>query len=474
VSWPGSVRPASPVGPTIRHTSNPAARSVDKQVVLRGRCATADFRGMNKGMTSSGVALCASLLLHAASAGAAPFVASPVTGFGDQPALAQVAGATLASDGSLAVAGSSDLTNRRRAILALGGASAIGAARGFGPTAGAYDVALAANASGNVALTYSVGHVAYLTTCHAGTCGPTTRVGTSALKPQSAVAVQPGTGRTTVIWRGRSRGGVNRLQWRITTNGMLGRTHTLAEFGDTPKLATDMSGKTVAVWLATGRSSGRQGVRTAARRVGEFVRPTSLTPSPAAALRLVTSDRGSTVAAWLTAPNGIDPQTPSGSVQVATRTPATGFTATRSLGTGSTLALAGSPGGDALIVTDRHTTGSAVVVSASRRLSGGAFETMVDVSPAQFVSDAYGATGAIANGGRALVSWASAADPSAPAPTGVFASIAEGSGGFGAPQQLADARTATLPQPIGAAITPSASLVAWVGPQGGQVARADG
>jgi hypothetical protein len=98
-------------------------------------------------------------------------------------------------------------------------------------------------------------------------------VGTSALKPQSAVAVQPVTGRTLVVWRGRTTKGGNRLKWRITTNGKLGAPHTLGEFGDNPQLATDASGKTVAVWLADRRAK-RQGVRTAARRVGEFLAPT--------------------------------------------------------------------------------------------------------------------------------------------------------------------------------------------------------
>jgi hypothetical protein len=349
----------------------------------------------------------------------------------------------------------------------------VGPARGFGPPAGAYDVAAAADAAGDFALTFSVGHVAYLTRCHAGACGPTARVGTSAAKPQSAVAVQPGTGRTTVIWRGRTRSGAARLQWRITTNGVLGRTHTLGEPGDTPAIATDMSGKTVAVWLAD-RRKGR-GVRSSARRVGEFVRPSTVTPAPAAALRLVSSDRGATVAGWLTAAGGIDPQQPSGAVQVATRTPATAFGVPRTLGTGSTLSLAGSPGGDAIVATDRHVAGSSVVVAASRRVAGGDFGPLVDVSPPQFVSDAFGATGAVADGGRALVSWASGADPADPSsPAGVFDVVAEPSSTFSTPHQLADAQGATLPQPTAAAITATAAVVGWTGPQGARVAWAGG
>jgi hypothetical protein len=69
------------------------------------------------------------------------------------------------------------------------------------------------------------------------------------------------------------------------------------------------------------------------------------------------------------------------------------------------------------------------------------------------------------------VTWAAGVDPSAPAPAGVFASAADPAGAFGAPQLLADVQTATLPQPTAAAINSSSGLVAWAGPQGGQVAR---
>ena len=414
----------------------------------------------------------ASLLVLPASASAAPFApATAVAGFGDQPALAQVGGAALAANGASVVAGTADSAGNRRAVAAFGdAASGPAAARAFGPPSGAYDLALGANASGDVALTFSVGHVAYLTTCHAARCRPTTRVGTSALKPQSAVAVQPVSGRTLVVWRGRTTRGVNRLKWRITTNGKLGAPHTLGEFGDNPQLATDASGKTVAVWLGDRRAK-RQGVRTAARRVGEFLAPTSVTRAPAGALRLVSSDRGTSVAAWLTAPHGIDPEDPAGTVQVATRTRSTSFGRSQALGSGSTLSLAGSPDGHVVLATDRHVAATSVVVSAARRLPGQGFGPLTDVSPAQFVSDAYGAKAAVADGGRALVSWAAGVDPSAPAPAGVFVSVADPAGAFAAPQLLADAQTATLPHPTAAAINSSSGLVAWAGPQGGQVAR---
>jgi hypothetical protein len=205
--------------------------------------------------------------------------------------------------------------------------------------------------------------------------------------------------------------------------------------------------------------------------VGEFLAPTSVTRAPAGALRLVSSDRGASVAAWLTAPNGIDPEDPAGTVQVATRTRSTSFGRSQALGSGSTLALAGSPDGHAVLATDRHVAATSVVVSAARRVPGQGFGPLTDVSPAQFVSDAYGAKAAVADGGRALVTWAAGVDPSAPAPAGVFASVADPAGAFGAPQLLADVQTATLPQPTAAAINSSSGLVAWAGPQGGQVAR---
>jgi hypothetical protein len=279
--------------------------------------------------------------------------------------------------------------------------------------------------------------------------------------------VQPGSGRTIVMWRGHTSRG-NRLQWRITTGDKLGRVHTLGEFGDTPKLATDASGRTVAVWLD--RRSGHRGVRTAARRVGEFMRPTSVTSATAGDLQLSTSDGGSFVAAWLAGPNGRNPEGPAGTVQVSTRTPTTSFGAPTSLGTGSTVSLAGSPDGNAVVAADRHVAGLSVVVSAARRSPGGSFGALTDISPPQFVSDAFGSQAAVADGGRALVSWASGVDPSGPTPTGVFAALAPPSGAFAAPEQLAT--SPMVAQPTGAAVGPTAAVVAWTGPQGAQLARA--
>ena len=170
--------------------------------------------------------------------------------------------------------------------------------------------------------------------------------------------------------------------------------------------------------------------------------------------------------------NGIDPTRPAGTVQVATRTRSTAFGAPRSLGSGSTLSLAGSPDGHALLATDRHVAPTTVVVvAAARRLPGQPFGPFSDLSPAQFISDAFGAQAAVTDGGPALVSWASGVDPSTPAPAGVFAAVSDASGSFGAPQLLADAQIAMLPQPTGAAIAATSALVAWAGPQGAQIAR---
>ena len=97
---------------------------------------------------------------------------------------------------------------------------------------------------------------------------------------------------------------------------------------------------------------------------------------------------------------------------------------------------------------------------------------LLDASPPQFISDVYPATGAAATDGTVLVSWASGRDPSAPSePTGVFANVSDAFGSFGSPQQLADERNATLPQPTGPAMTSSRALVAWTGPLGAQVAQ---
>jgi hypothetical protein len=329
-----------------------------------------------------------------------------------------------------------------------------------------YDTVFAANASGDVATAFAIGRTAYLTICHNGSCEATARVGRGQTKPQPAVAVQAGSGRAIVLWRG-SKHGVSRLQWRITTNGKLGATHTLSKAGDSPRVAIDASGRTVAVWIAD-RRARPQGVRSTTRRSGEFGAPVTVTGAAAGALRLVTSDAGDTVAAWLTGPNSADPEAAAGTVQVATAVRGARFGAPQSLGSGSTVSLAGSPDGHVVLASDRHIDGIGVVVSAARRAPGAAFGALTDIAPAQFVSDAFGATAAVADGGRGLVSWASGTNPTVAQPAGVFAATTNGVGAFGAPQLLAANQTA---RPTGAAVSPTAALVAWTSPLGAVVAR---
>jgi hypothetical protein len=407
-------------------------------------------------------ALALALLLAApAAAQAAVTFGAPATvgGFGNRPAAAQVNAAALSPSGAVTLAGSSDTlsggVDNRRAALSFGAT-----AQGFGPGVGAYGIAFAADASGHSALTWSVGHVAYLTTCVAARCS-TQRAGSSALKPESAVAVQPRTGRTIVLWRGRTHGGVDRLQWRVTTNGRLGSTHTLGEFGDDPQLATDASGKTVAVWLADSRR-GLHGVRTAARQKGEFLKPSTVTETPAADARVATSDDGDTVAAWLSGGEAGNPEGPSGTVQTATRTRTTNFGAPATLGPGSTVSLAEARDGFTAVVTTRPTAGGGTTVAASRRGPRGPFPPLADLATTGFIiSTAYPPAVAVATGGRVLVSWASA---------GIFADVAEPGEPFGPVQRLATSSSANAEQPTGAAISTSRAAVAWAGSGGVQVA----
>ena len=192
--------------------------------------------------------------------------------------------------------------------------------------------------------------------CKKGSCATPVKVGSSALKPDPDVAVQPGNGRLTVIWRGRSKGGSNRLQWRITTGGKLGAVHTLGEFGNDPRLGTDASGKTVAVWTRyVIHPSDAKGLRTAARRVGEFTRPTTLQSGAVFSPQLVTGADGETIVAWLASPT-FDVQSPSAQARVATRTANTGFSAPADVGGADTgtLALDRAPDGHAVLALDRQ------------------------------------------------------------------------------------------------------------------------
>lgn len=255
---------------------------------------------------------------------------------------------------------------RSRAALAFGAPGQVpeGLTR-VGPT-DAYDLDLATNAGGISALTFSVGSRAYLTVCNRGACGATARVGTAADKPESVVAVQPGSGRVTVMWRGQGRSGTRRLRWRITTGGKLGRTHTLGELGDRPRIGTDRSGKTVAIW----QDRKDRSLRTAARRVGEFTRPAQVTSHPVTGQQLAVGAQGLFLAGWISRSTPIDEQSPMGTAQTARRGDGTNFSAPSDHGEATAVGVAVSSVGGALLSV--LGPGGQAPISAATSNAGGA------------------------------------------------------------------------------------------------------
>jgi hypothetical protein len=300
-------------------------------------------------------------------------------------------------------------------------------------------------------------------------------VGISALSPQPDVAVQPGSGRLTVIWRGRGGRGSNRLQWRITTGGKLGAVHTLGEFGNEPQLGTDASGKTVAVWTRYAiHPSDPKGLRTAARRIGEFTPPVTLQAGGVYSPQLVTGAGGETIVAWLTSPT-FDVQSPRAQARVATRRATTGFSAPSDVGgtDTATLALDRAPDGHAVLALDRQLDDTTAIVQASLRVPGRSFAAPKALAAPQFVSTAFGATAAIDDRGVATVAWSSGAlDPASPA--GVFAARSDAKGAFAAPQQLSAAATGASQQHPVVAAAGTLTDIAWVTQRGPVVAQASG
>ena len=373
-----------------------------------------------------------------ATAAAAPFTApTPLAGFGDQPQLAGLSDSAVAVKGASIVAGTRSIANRRQVVAALGAPGQSPATtrplHGTGDITSQPQVAIADN--GAAAVTWSEGHTAFLARCRGGSCGTAVTVGRSALNPEPAVAVEPDSGRITVLWRGRA-GRANRLQWRITTNGRLGRVHSLGELGNDPQLGTDASGKSVAVWSRFPSSSRAPlGLRTAARRVGEFTRPATLATGRVRSPRLATGAGGRTFAAWV-APDGR-------AVLASSRTAGTSFTRPQTLVTGDarTVDVGASPGGRGALAIGRGTDASQVTVAASVAASGGAFSAPVAVSPPQFISDADPARAAITAGGTTTIAWIGQPSAGGQAPAGSFAAIAPPGGAFSAPQAIASPAT---------------------------------
>jgi hypothetical protein len=329
-----------------------------------------------------------------------------------------------------------------------------------------------ADNAGHGAVVFARDKTVYLSTCRSGRCA-TVRVGTSRVLPDAAVAMQPGSGRTTVLWRGRAASGANRLQWRITTGGRLGPVHTLGELGDDPRLGTDATGKTVAIWVRHAiHASDPRGLRTAARRVGEFTRPTTVQPGGVASPHIVTGRGGETIAAWLGAS---DPQNPSAQAFVATRTPSRAFSSAAPVGGPDTgaLALGRAPNGRAVLALDRQIDATTTVVEAAQRAPHGSFGPPQPIAAPQFVPTSLGAVAAVDDLGAATVAWSSP-DP-APTVRGTFAARADAGGLFAAPQQLAaDLPAAAFGQHPVLAAAGARTVVAWVTAAGAMVATAQG
>jgi hypothetical protein len=418
------------------------------------------------------------VLLFAGSASAAPFgPAAPIAGFGTSPSQAGLSSAAVGADGSSLIAGTRDVNNRRQPIVAEGRVVQPPIRTELlGPTGDITSQPSAAvDDEGHGAVVFARSRTAYLSICEEDSCGAPIKVGTSAVTPEPAVAVQPGKGRITVLWRGRSASGKSRLQWRITTGGKLGPVHTLGEFGDTPQLGTDASGKSVAVWTQhVTHASDPRGLRTAARRVGEFTRPQTLQANGAHSPQLVTGADGETILAWLSS-STFDVQSPSAQIRVATRTPNRAFSASANVGgtDSGTLALDRAPDGHAVLAFDRQVDDTTAIVQASVRSPGGAFGAPQALAAPQFVSTAFGATAAIDDQGVATVAWSSGS-VAAGTPAGVFAARSDVSGVFAAPQQLsADPTGASQQHPVVAA-GGSLTDLAWVTPAGPVVTQATG
>jgi hypothetical protein len=415
-------------------------------------------------------------LTWTASASAAPFGAAMVIpGFGTSPSLAGLSSAAAGADGSSLIGATRSVSDGRQALVAEGHACQPPVRTALlGPAGGITSQPRAAvDDEGHGAVVFARGNTAYLSVCKAGSCAAPVKVGSSALKPDPDVAVQPGNGRLTVIWRGRSKSGSNRLQWRITTHGKLGAVHTLGEFGNDPRLGTDASGKTVAVWTRyVIHASDPQGLRTAARRVGEFTRPVTVQAGRVSSPQLVTGADGETIVAWLASPT-FDVQSPRAQARVATRTANTGFSAPVDVGGADTgtLALDRAPDGHAVLALDRQIDDTTAVVQAAVRAPGGAFSVPQALAAPQFVSTAFGATAAIDDQGVATVAWSSVAI-TAGSPAGFFAARSDAAGTFAAPQQLSTDTTGASQQHPVLAAGGTVTDIAWVTPGGPVVAQA--
>ena len=219
----------------------------------------------------------------------------------------------------------------------------------------------------------------------------------------------------------------------------------------------------MAIWTRYAiHPSDPKGLRTAARRVGEFTRPVTVQSGAVFSPQLVTGIDGETIVAWLTSPT-FDVQSPSAQARVATRTANTGFSAPADVGGADTgtLALDRAPDGHAVLALDRQLDATTVVVEAAVRAPAVPSRRRRR-SPRRSSSPRPSARP------RPSTTTAWRPSPGRPvalttgAPAGVFAARSDAAGVFAAPQQLsADATGASQQHPVlaaGGALTD----VAWV------------
>jgi hypothetical protein len=386
---------------------------------------------------------------------ATPAQAAPVriAGLPGGTALPVLSSVALAPDGTVGIAGTVSAGTGRRVVAGVGAAAVT-------PRGTPGDVLsqprVAVRDGGQGAVVWSLGRRVLLSLCDGGRCASPVEVGRSQLNPDAQVAIDPTSGRVTVLWRG-SASGHNRLQWRVTTGGRLGPVHTLGEFGSSLHVGTDASGKTIAVWLGAG------GVRTSARRVGEFLRPTTIATGAAQQLRLDVAPSGQAIAAWnAPAPGGADVQSPRGTPVASSRTRDTGFGPLQRVGgvvDAATLDVAIADDGRAVLAFYRDT--SATVAAAYRPGTQAPFGAVPTLAGPLFVSEAWGPSAAIDDAGVATVAWGGASTVSAARsdPAGVFA----------AAQPLAPIAASQSVAVLGAGAGPS-TIAVWADADGGWIA----
>lgn len=383
------------------------------------------------------------------------------------------------ANGTVAVAGLvSDAEGARKVRVAVRAPD--GAARSFavglaGGVATFPDVAV--DGQGIATAVWTQGDDIATVRCSVRGCGKTQTIG-RAPRPvgEPQVAIDP-TDRATVLWRGITSGGTERLQWRIGPRGHFGPTHTLGEFGYDLQLAIDGDGRATAVWTAD--TTGAE-LRVADRIRGEFERPATLSPAgqPATRASLAVAPSGEAVVAWRAARENSEGVHNTGPVLASIRPVDGGFGLPSAVSPAdaqaSTVAAAVAPDGHAVLAwldygpgVDPNAT-TAQTVQAARRAPGGAFGAPERLGgPADVVPEAVRQplAAAMATSGTAAVTWAERGDTTTDGrvlaavgrPDGSFASAEQIATGAG---QLLEPRASALPGGVLATWTAGTTRVA--------------